>query len=425
MSDITLSDKQAEALRTAKAWYENDTEHQQVFSIAGYAGTGKSTVVKFLVDDLGLDDGDVVYGTFTGKAAFVLRKKNVPCQTIHSLAYKFHQPSEIEMAKLRGQVEQLEATAVALPAPDRGPIDIEIGQLRQRLREMRQPKFGLNEESAIRDAKLVVLDEVSMVDDKMAADVLSFRKPVLVLGDPGQLPPIKGEGAFHRREPDVMLTEIHRQAAESAVIRVATMARQGEPIPYGQHDEFVWKMSMQGITAEQLLRGGQVICGMNRTRFDLNNAMRRAAGFTGSALPTGPSEKIICLKNRNDLGLLNGMFVELSEIKVRDDDEIKFYAAVTTEEGEAIHGGLVLPIYAGHFLDHQRLDPNRDDRDWRIKRNLVEATYGWAITAHKAQGSSWSNIVVVDDKWGRSREDRNRWLYTAITRAESGLVILD
>ncbi len=424
MSDnISLSDKQAQALRKATGWFKNDTETQQVFSMAGYAGVGKSTVVRYLVDDLGLDDGDVVYGTFTGKAAFVLRKKGVPCRTIHSLAYTVHQASEIEMAKVRKELEALEEATVTLPHAERVAADIEIAQLRHELREMRLPKFGLNEESEIRDAKLVVLDEVSMVGDEMANDVLSFGRPVLVLGDPGQLPPIKGEGAFHRREPDVMLTEIHRQAAESAVIRLATMARQGEPIPYGQHDEFVWKMPAHGTTPEQLLRGGQVICGMNRTRFNLNNAMRRAAGFTGSALPTGAGEKIICLKNRNDLGLLNGMFIELSQIV--PSDETTFLAAIVTEDGEPIGKDLVLPVYAGHFLDHQQFDPQRDDRDWRIKRRTVEATFGWAITCHKAQGSSWPNVIVIDDKWGRSRKDRNRWLYTALTRAEGGLVILD
>ena len=76
----------------------------------------------------------------------------------------------------------------------------------------------------------------------MARDLLAFGKPILVLGDPGQLPPIKGDGAFTSDAPDVMLTEIHRQAGESAIIRLATMARQGQPIPYGEHDAFVWKM---------------------------------------------------------------------------------------------------------------------------------------------------------------------------------------
>jgi exodeoxyribonuclease-5 len=196
-----------------------------------------------------------------------------------------------------------------------------------------------------------------------------------------------------------MLTEIHRQAAESAV------------------------------TVEMLLNGGQVICGLNATRFALNNAMRKAAGFNGAPLPTGPGEKIICLKNDHALGLLHGMFFELDAVEQIDDQ--RFQAIIKTEEGDFVGGENSngkprrLPIYAGHFLDHEKLDTQRDDRDWKIKRRLVEATFGWAITCHKAQGSSWLNVIVIDDKWGRPKADRNRWLYTALPRAEEGLVILD
>ena len=75
-----------------------------------------------------------------------------------------------------------------------------------------------------------------MVGEDMARDLMSFKKPILVLGDPGQLPPIKGEGAFTNVAPDIMLTEIHRQAAESAIIRLATMAREGQPIGFGSYD---------------------------------------------------------------------------------------------------------------------------------------------------------------------------------------------
>ena len=70
-------------------------------------------------------------------------------------------------------------------------------------------------------------------------------------------------------------------------------------------------------------------------------------------------------------------------------------------------------------------DPERDRRDHWIKKGLIEAVWGYAITCHKAQGSQWENVLVYDDGLGRTAEDRARWLYTAITRAEQGLVILD
>jgi exodeoxyribonuclease-5 len=299
------------------------------------------------------------------------------------------------------------------------------------LKIMKRPRFALNPDSDVRDCQLLVLDEVSMVGSDMAADVLSFGKPVLVFGDPGQLPPIKGEGAFTDVTPDVMLTEIHRQAAESAIIRLATMARTHQQIPYGMHDQYVWKMSRNDVMPAQLLRGGQVICGRNATRLTLNNAMRREAGFSGN-LPTGSAEKIICLKNDNQRGLINGMFVELDDVSELIDwpdqktGEVHQYcSAKVTSVDDGIVIGSELAIYPGHFLDHTEYDKDRLDRDWKFRKGLVEVTYGWAITCHKAQGSAWENVIIWDDHLGRTKEDRARWLYTAITRAETGLVILD
>jgi exodeoxyribonuclease-5 len=420
VSDIVLTDKQAAAVRDISDWFRNRVHEQQVYRLFGYAGTGKSESVRYVTAELGLDDGDVLYGTFTGKAALVLRKKGLPCRTIHSLIYRVHEANEREIAELKKQLDDLEAK-ITEPALAGDALLTQIRALRVKLKELRQPRFTLNDESEVRDAKLVVLDEVSMVGPEMAADLLSFGKPTLVIGDPGQLPPVKqGEGAFTQQDPDAMLTEIHRQAAESAVIRLATMARQGEFIPYGQHDSFVWKMSQRDVTAAHLLNGGQVICGRNATRFNLNNAMRQAAGFNSGPLPTGPGEKIICLKNDNAAGLLNGMFLQFDDIRPAGDD--RFRAAITSEDGDFL-GNMM--VYAGHFLDHEKLDKGRDDRDYGIKKRLVEATFGWAITCHKAQGSQWANVIIADDKFGWTRAERNRWLYTAITRAEEGLVVLD
>jgi exodeoxyribonuclease V len=173
-----------------------------------------------------------------------------------------------------------------------------------------------------------------------------------------------------------------------------------------------------------------VICGFNDTRFMLNNRMRREAGFEG-VLPTGAREKIICLKNYHVRGLFNGMFLELDNIGPSNKPH-SFQAVVRDEEGRAVAGEdpdthelNTLPLYDGHFLDHQRHDPKRHERDWKAKRWLIEATFGYAITCHKSQGSQWDNVIVWDDKLGQTRRDRAQWLYTAITRASEGLVIVD
>jgi exodeoxyribonuclease-5 len=439
MSDITPSDTQARAIADIKDWFKNRTDKQQIFRLFGYAGTGKSTVLKFALDELGLEphkstrDGGscvpgVVTATFTGKAALVLRRKGTPARTIHSLIYSVVIATDEEIEAAAKKIEEAENNARTLTGFDRTAAEAGIEAMRHALSQMKKPRFALNPQSDAAHARLIVLDEVSMVGEDMARDLMSFGKPILVLGDPGQLPPIKGEGAFTNDTPDIMLTEIHRQAGESAIIRLATMARQGEPIGFGQYDTFVWKMRKADVTPEQCLRGGQVICGLNATRLQLNNAMRRAAGFGDGFLPTGRGEKIICLKNQNDLGLINGMFVTFEDVV--DEGSLFFSATVSDEEDSPIgrpgNNGKRerLRIYKGHFEDHVAFDRLRHDRDWKHKRNLTEATFGWAITGHKSQGSQWENVIVWDDGLGRNEADRRRWLYTVITRAERGLVIL-
>ncbi|MGE3404989.1 MAG: ATP-dependent RecD-like DNA helicase [Vicinamibacterales bacterium] len=425
---FTPSALQAQAIAAIGEWFENRTAAQQVFRVYGYAGSGKSTITKHAIAELGPGEGDgVLYAAFTGKAALVMTRKGTPASTIHSLIYRVSEATPAEIERIRQDMAELTAKLPGMGDAERLFAASQLRSLELRLADIHKPRFVLNEQSALRDAKLLVLDEVSMVGEDMARDLLAFGKPVLVLGDPGQLPPIKGEGAFTGIAPDVMLTEVHRQAGDSAIIRLATLARQGEPIPYGEHDDFVWKMRRGDVGPAQMLQGGQVICGRNATRLQLNLAMKRAAGFEGF-YPTGQGEKIICLKNRNDLGLVNGMFLELAE--VRDEDEISFSAMVTTEDGDEVGAGRNgrpqrFRIYKGHFDEHVAPDPERERRDHWKKKTAIEAVWGWAITCHRAQGSQWENVIVFDDGLGRTAEDRARWLYTAITRAERGLVILD
>lgn len=426
---FTPSPLQAKAIADIKDWFQNRTALRQVFRVFGYAGTGKTTIVRHAIAELGLEAGmvgGVLYAAFTGKAALVMTRKGTPASTIHGLIYRVSEATPAEIERIKEEIAGIKAALPGLDAAARLLEEARLRSLDLRLADIHKPRFVLNEQSLLKDAALLVLDEVSMVGDEMARDLLAFGRPILVLGDPGQLPPVKGEGAFTQMVPDVMLTEVHRQAGESAILRLATLARQGLPIPYGEHDAFVWKMRPDQVTAEQVLRGGQVICGRNSTRRQINLAMKRAAGFEG-VHPIGRGEKIICLKNRADLGLVNGLFVELTDIE--DQDEISFLAAIATEDGERIGGTIAgrperFRVYKGHFDDHVVHDPGRDRRDHWRRKSLIEATWGWAITCHKAQGSQWENVVVQDDGLGNTAEDRARWLYTAITRAEKGLVLL-
>jgi exodeoxyribonuclease-5 len=427
MNGFTPSAAQARAIAAIRDWYLNRRHVQQVFRLFGYGGSGKTTITRYAIEALGLEIGSgrgwggVQFAAFTGKAALVMTRKGTPASTIHSLIYRVSEATEEEIERVEKELAQLKAGLFLMAPGELAFARMQIAKLELRLAHIHEPRFVLNSQSLVRDCDLIVLDEVSMVGEEMADDLLAFSKPILVLGDPGQLPPIHGEGAFTNVAPDVMLDEIHRQAEGSAILRLATMARQGLPIDYGAYDDHVWKMPRRDVSPGQMLRGGQVLCGSNATRRGLNMSMKRAAGFTHD-LPTGSGEKIICLKNRHDLGLINGMFLSLIDVHHQQGNEVSFTATVRTEDGQEISGPQ--HFWRGEYDDHIVFDRDRSRRDAYLRRSLIETSWGYAITVHKSQGSSWDNVILFDDGFGRTAIDRNRWLYTAITRAEKGLVIL-
>jgi len=190
----TWSPQQAAALDAVARWYGSGLDRKQVFRVFGYAGTGKTTLARHFADGL---RGRVLYMAYTGKAAMVMRKNG--CRgalTIHATIYSV----------------------------DFNP-------------ETGVKKFVLKDVDDLSDAALFVIDECSMVDEEIGKDILSFGVPVLVLGDPAQLPPVKGGGFFTDADPDVMLTEIHRQAAENPIVQMATTIREGGRLTYGAYGE--------------------------------------------------------------------------------------------------------------------------------------------------------------------------------------------
>jgi len=424
---VSLTEMQTRAIAAIRDWYLHRTHEQQVFRAFGYAGVGKSTITAMAIEALGLEPmtpgglGGVLFAAFTGKAALVMTRKGTSAQTIHSLIYRHSEASPEEIARVTEELAALERDLPRMGVAERGFAEAQIAQLKLRLDHIHEPQFVLNPQSDLRDADLLVLDEVSMVGVDMAQDLLAFGKPILVLGDPGQLPPVKSTGFFTEAVPDVMLTEVHRQAADSPILRLATMARQGLDIPFGAFDDQVWKMSRHEVCPAQMLQAGQVICGTHAMRRRLNTAMKHAAGFDAD-YPTGAGEKIICLRNRHDLGLINGMFLTLTDVRAHPHNDRAFRASVQTDDGTPVSG--TQEFWRGEFDDHVCFDPHRHRREWMACRGLIQSSWGYAITCHKAQGSQFPTVVVVDEGFGHSAADRNRWLYTAITRAEHGLLIL-
>lgn len=372
-----------------------------LFKLHGFAGTGKTTIIRALIEDQ--PTLRVKYAAFSGKAAMVMRRNGLPAGTIHSLIYK---PIEPDKAKCNELFKRIRETA------DAG----EKRRLQAELDTASKVTFDLRteEESELRAADLLVLDECSMVNDEMLTDLKSFGVPILALGDPGQLPPIDGTGALVKGKPDVFLTEIHRQAADNPIIDFATRARNGVPIPYIQKGGSK-KVQKYQILKEEILTSDQIITGKNVVRRDLNRRIRSLKGYSGRYPQLG--EKLICLRNNKGLGIFNGMMGEVIEVGDLLGSAIELRVRMET--------GLEVKVTAlrAHFDEYEEKDALKNVKRWEFKDN-EEFDFGYAITVHKAQGSQWDNVILWDDgflSWEPT--ERKKWLYTGITRAAQNIII--
>lgn len=408
------SPEQDRALCAVRDWLR-DPAGQQVFRLFGYAGTGKTTLARHLAEDA----GSVLFGAYTGKAAHVLRQKGCPNpSTIHSLIYTSKERSQAALKEAEAQLARL---MVELAQAGASPPEIDA---HRRVRDLRimventrdalsQPMFSLNPDSAVSAADLVVIDECSMVDGRMGEDLLSFGTPVLVLGDPAQLPPVMGGGFFTEgHEPDVMLQEIHRQAAESPIIALATRVRQGNTIAVGDGDGNLCRViSEEEVNKDMALAADQLLVGRNKTRHSYNRRMRSLLGRARLDAPEA-GDKLVCLRNNHDRGLLNGAVWHAQDVGAVTEDRV--YMEVTPEDG-----GFPLEVEA-----HRCYFIGEEERmAWWERKEAEEFDYGYAMTVHKAQGSQWDNVLLFDESWC-FRADRHRWLYTGITRAAERLTVV-
>ena len=408
-----------------------------VYKIAGYAGTGKTTLASFFTKELNIEN-DTMYLAYTGKAVQVLnRKKIMNVLTIHSFAYKLVSSKLIT----------------------------EDGKVKRILKFRKKTLIEIEREFP--DIKLLVIDEASMVDNSTTADLRSFGIPIIALGDPMQLPPIHGTSDL-LLNPDSMLTQITRNALDSAIIRLSMDVRNGKNIKNGSYGNDVMILNERHLKDDTFLNADQIICGKNDTRREINNYVRHDLLQFDRDIPIVEREKLICLKNywkthllptglegtnNVDYYLTNGTIgyamqpTITKKVVMGDNDTI-----ISKEHGDFYFEADFLEDMVGNDEMYKRamLDPTALEPDFlnsttffprvqaemkslingekslsfdKFNRSTLKLfNYAYAITAHLSQGSEWDKVLIFEERFG-NREFHTKWLYTAITRSISKCIL--
>jgi len=358
------------ALKAVAGWLKarpGERGTPQLFRLFGYAGTGKTTLARHLAAHI---EGEVKYAAFTGKAALVMRRKGCGgASTIHSLIYRARESGE------------------------------------------ETPTFELWEDAPASKAKLIVIDECSMVDAELGRDLMSFGVPLLVLGDPAQLPPVQGGGFFTEAEPDAMLTEVHRQAQDDPIVRLSMQVRNGERLALGEYGK-TSVVRRADFDPKRALETDQILVGRNATRRAYNGRLRERLGLT-DPLPLA-GDKLVCLRNNRRKGLFNGGLWKVAERPTTRRQILRL--RLTADEGFAGKGIKVSvrpECFSGRI----------EELDWPSRKKYDEFDFGYVLTVHKAQGSQWDDVVLFDESFAFP-EARERWLYTGITRAAKRLTVV-
>ena len=390
---MELTRKQEEGLRIAIDRY-NHNEPYTV--IAGYAGTGKSTLINFIIAALEVNPEDeVAYITFTGKASEVLREKGCPnAMTAHKLLYYSKQ--------------------------------------------MPNGKFFYRPRPSLeKDYKVIVVDEVSMLPKDMWDLLLTHNIYVIACGDPFQIPPIdKNQDNGILNNPHIFLDEVMRQAKESDIICLSMDIREGKKInPFKGNDTQVF--NKKDLCDGMYFWADQILVSTNKSRHDINSYIR---DDLGRGFEPEINDKVICSRNCWDTlsekqcdPLINGSIGTISAMHMESIDYIIMGQKVTAP---VLVTDLITSNdeYKNLHIDYTALTTGEKffnpRQEYVIRKNKqnpelpIEFNFGYAITGHRAQGSQWNKVLVLEESFPFDKIEHARWLYTTVTRAAEKLTLI-
>lgn len=384
---IELSQKQKSVLSDVLQWFKGGDKGY--ITLGGYAGTGKTTLMGYCSNILRKESSKlkIAFCSYTGKASRVLQRKLRDTNSIKRYDYT-------------GTIHRL------IYRPILGDSNEVIGWERQ------------SKEDFFYD--LIIVDEASMVTSDIWNDLLSYDKPILAVGDHGQLPPVSG--SFNLMEsPELRLEEIYRQEIDNPIIKVSELARKYGDIPMEEFSRTVRKVDKRdpstGEFLESTFRGFDtnlmVLAGYNRSRVKLNEGIRQLLGFESPNPSQG--DRVICLKNNHREEIFNGMMGTVLDVTENSVDDLVFYDAEIELDYEDYP-------YFGK-ISKEQFGQQSTLRD--VSEGLDLFDFGYALTVHKAQGSQAPRVVVFEERFKQMDDEMwRRWLYTAVTRAMEELYIV-
>jgi exodeoxyribonuclease V len=391
---MELSKEQSKAAKAVSAWYKSS---QQVFFLSGSAGTGKSTLVSSLLSDF----DEFIMVAPTGKAAAILGEKTgLPVQTIHSLLYTPNQNIDHTLMALQEELMQ-------------NPNDEKLKKKVENYAAKQESVSFSSKRLRISPTTVLIIDEASMVGGRIRDDLVATGAKILFIGDQAQLPPVKDEAVFHNAKKDAVLTEVHRQAFDSPILRMATQVRNSEKIDMLDYREGDCQMLyVDEIGTDVWLGADQIITDTNASRYKINRFIRKQKGY--GELTVHEGEDLICIKNswKKDPVLINGVKAKaLGGFKRMDD----LCGIVHMRYGITEFSCLIASNPFDKNYGSKRFIP------WTELDGIEQFDYGYALTVHKSQGSEFEKVLFADSKGllntYQNNQNSRQMLYTAITRA--------